>query len=142
MKKLFVLTVGLLLLGSMAFADWDDTAGHGLFPYWQTGGDWYTFITFVNGSEETSDVLHVRFCDVHGNWASDTTMDMYALRHKEMLIFSTSPAVPHWIPTTTAYGYLMFRTVDGGYIHPYAVIYNQVTGSGYVVPAYAQDAGF
>ncbi|MBN1591747.1 MAG: hypothetical protein JW941_00700, partial [Candidatus Coatesbacteria bacterium] len=63
MKKLFVLTVGLLLLGSMAFADWDSANGHGLFPYWQTGENWYTLLIFVNGSEETGDVLNIRFFD-------------------------------------------------------------------------------
>ena len=142
MKKLLVLTVGLLLLGSMAFADWDDAVGRGLFPYWQTGGDWYTLLTFVNGSEETNDVLHIRFCDVHGNFCSDTTADMFAIRFREMLLFSTTPAVPSWIPTSADFGYLKFRTVDGGFIQAYCVIYNQVTGSGYVVPACNQDAGF
>ena len=142
MKKLFVLTVGLLLLGSMAFADWDDAVGHGLCPYWQTGGDWYTFMTFVNGSEETGDVIHIRFADIHGNWCSDTTADMYSIRHRELLMFSTTPQVPNWIPCTAGYGYIKFRTVEGGMIHPYTVIYNQMTGSGYVVPWYVQDAGF
>ena len=142
MKKLFVLTVGLLLLGSMAFADWDDAAGRGLCPYWQSGGDWYTLMSFVNGSEETGDTIHVRFCDANGHWCSDTTGDMFAIRQGEMLMFSTTPSVPTWVPVTAGFGYVEFRAVEGGYIHPYTVIYNQVTGSGYVVPWYNQDAGF
>ncbi|MBN2207686.1 MAG: hypothetical protein JW759_00080 [Candidatus Coatesbacteria bacterium] len=142
MKKLLVLTVGLLLLGSMAFATWDDAAGHALCPYWQTGGNWYTLVTVVNGSEETQDVLYVRFFDVHGNPCSDVTGNMYSIRQKEMLIFSTTASVPTWIPVSAGFGYLMFRAQDGGYIHPYTVIYNQVNGTGYVVPWYRQDAGF
>ena len=142
MKKLFVLTVGLLLLGSMTFADWDDTAGHGVCPYWQSGGDWYTLITFVNGSEETADTIYLRFCTTDGHWCSDTTGDMYGIRQKEMLMFSTVPTVPTWIGTTAGFGYIMFRTDAGGYIHPYTVIYNEITGAGYVVPWFHQDAGF
>ena len=87
-------------------------------------------------------MLHIRFCDVHGNWCSDIMADMYSIRHREMLLFSTTPAVPHWIPTTTDFGYLKFRTDDGGFIHAYCVIYNQMTGSGFVVPAMRQDSGF
>ena len=142
MKKLFVLTVGLLLLGSMAFADWGDAVGRGIFPYWQTGGDWYTLLSFVNGSEETNDVIHIRFFDVHGNPCSDTTADMYSIRAGEMQLYSTTPPVPHWIPTSADFGYILFRTTDGGFIHAYCVIYNQVTGSGYVVPSFGQDSGF
>jgi YD repeat-containing protein len=44
--------------------------------------------------------------------------------------------------TTAEYGYVKFRAEEGGMIHPYCVIYNQMTGSGYVVPAYPQDTGF
>jgi len=141
MKKLLVLTVGLLLVASMAFATWDNAKGQGLCPYWQSGGVWYTLMTFVNGSESTGDTMYVRFCDVHGNWCSDTTT-AYAIRQREMRIFSTTPEVPNWIPITSGYGYVMFRVDGGGYIHPYTVIYNQVTGSGYVVPWYKQGAGF
>ena len=142
MKKLVVLAVGLLLVGGCAMADWDDATGRGLIPYFQSGGDWYTLLSFVNGSEETTDVIHIRFADVHGGWCSDTTADMYAIRQKEMLLFSTTPAVPHWIPMTAGYGYIRFCTLGGGFIHAYCVIYNQVTGSGYVVPAQHQDRGF
>ena len=142
MKKLFVLTVGLLLLGSMAFADWDDANGRGLCPYWQSGGDWYTLMTFVNGSEETPDTIHVRFCTEDGHWCSDTTGDMYSIGPKDMLMFSTVPSIPTWIPTTAGFGYIMFRTVDGGFVHPYTVIYNDITGAGYVVPWFHQDSGF
>ena len=142
MKKLFVLTVGLLLVGSLAFAQWDDANSRGLFPFWQTGGSWYTLLVFVNGSEETTDVLYLRFCDTHGNWCSDTTSDMHSIRYREQLVFSTTPTIPTWIPTTAPTGYAMFRVEGGGFIHPYSVIYNDTTGAGYVVPAYNQDTGF
>ena len=143
MKKLFALAVGLLLLGTVAFAvDWDDTAGRGMFPYWQTGSGWYTLLIFVNGSEETGDVIHIRFCDVHGNWCSDTIGDMYSIRHREQLMFSTSASVPTWIPVTAGYGYVLFRTDTGGYIQGYCVIYNGMTGTGYVVSTCDQNAGF
>ena len=66
MKKLLTLTVGILLLGSCALATWSDANGQGLFPYWQTGGNWYTLLTFVNTSEETGDVIYIRFLPVHG----------------------------------------------------------------------------
>ena len=142
MKKLLVLTVGLLLLGSMAFASWDDAAGKGLCPYWQTGNPWYTLMTFVNGSEDSGDQIYIRFCDVHGNWCSDTTGDSFSIRQREMLIFSTTAAVPKFIAVTAGYGYIKFRVQAGGLIHPYTVIYNQATGKGYVVPWYHQESGF
>ena len=67
MKKLFVLTLGLLLISGIALAvAWEDCPSKGLFPYFHSGGDWYTILVFVNGSEETSDVVHVRFWDAHG----------------------------------------------------------------------------
>ncbi|MBN1592326.1 MAG: hypothetical protein JW941_03630, partial [Candidatus Coatesbacteria bacterium] len=78
----------------------------------------------------------------NGNPVSNTTGDMFSIRATEMLLFSTTPAVPTWIPTTASYGYVKFRTDEGGYIHAYCVIYNQMTGTGYVVPAFVQDAGF
>ena len=67
---------------------------------------------------------------------------MYSIRAGEMLMFSTTPPVPHWIPTSADFGYILFRVVDGGFIHASCVIYNQVTGSGYIVPVYHQDRGF
>ncbi len=144
MKKLFVLAVGLLLLGTVAFAvEWGDTAGHGMFPYWQSGAaGWYTLMIFVNGSEETGDVLHVRFLDVHGNFCSDTTADMYSIKHGEQLMFSTTPAVPTFIPVTAGFGYVLFRTDEGGYIQGYCVIYNGMTSTGYVVSTVDQNSGF
>ena len=66
MRKLLALAVGILLLGSCALATWDDANGRGLIPYWQAGGNWYTLLTFVNTSEETDDVIYIRFRDVHG----------------------------------------------------------------------------
>ncbi|MCD6327404.1 hypothetical protein J7M28_07610 [bacterium] len=142
MKKILVLTVGLLLLGSLAFADWDDAGGRGIFPYWQSGGNWYSLLVFVNGSEETNDILYLRFMDDGGRPCSDTTGDMYNIRAGEQLMFSTVATVPVWIPTTAGYGSVLFRVQDGGYLHPYLVIYNEMTSTGYAVPAYRQDGGF
>jgi len=140
-KKLLALTVGILLLGSCALGTWDDANGRGLFPYWQSGGNWFTLLTFVNGSEETDDQIYLRFIDVHGSSGSYTT-NTYSIRSREMLIFSTTPAVPMFIPVTAGYGYVMFRVQGAGFIQAYCVIYNQVTGSGYTVPAYHQERGF
>lgn len=142
MKRLLVLLIGLFLLAGCARAQWDDAKTRGLFPFWQNGGDWYTLLIFVNGSEETSDVLYIRLCDTHGPGCSDTTSDMYSIRYREQLVFSTTPAIPIWIPNTASTGYVLFRAENGGLIHPYCVIYNRYTGAGYVVPAYHQDHGF
>ena len=143
MKKIIALGVALTLAGGWALAvDWDDATGRGMFPYWQTGGGWYTIVAFVNGSEETSDVIHIRFYPHRGCPCSDTTTDMYSIRAGEMLIFSTTPNVPTWIPVTAGFGYVLFRTDNGGFIQAYCVIYNGMTGSGYVVPALPQDHGF
>ena len=142
MKTIVALTVVLLLVSGCALAEWDTANGRGLIPYWQTGGYWYTLLSFVNTSEETSDVIPVRFFPIHGSPCSDTGIDMYSIRAGEMLMFSTTPSVPHWIPTSADYGIIKFRTVGGGFIHACCVIYNQVTGSGYIVPAYHQDRGF
>ena len=141
MKKLLTLTAGILFLGSCALATWDDANGRGLIPYWQTGGNWFTLLTFVNGSEETGDVIYIRPIDVHGSGCIDTSLS-YSIRQREMLIFSTTAGVPTWIPVTAGYGHIKFRVQDGGFIHAYCVIYNQVNGTGYIVPAYHQDAGF
>jgi hypothetical protein len=130
-----------LAIGSCALATWDDANGRGLIPYWQTGGNWYTLVTLVNGSEETGDVIYIRFLDVHDG-GSVTMGNVYSIRQREMLIFSTTPQVPTWIPVSGRYGYIEFRAEGGGFIHAYCVIYNQVTGNGYVVPAHHQDAGF
>ena len=137
MKKLLTLTVGILLLGSCALATWDDANGRGLIPYWQTGGNWYTMLTFVNTSEETGDVIYIRFA-----LFSDATSDAYSIRQGEMLVFSTTPMVPTWIPVSAGYGYVRFRVQGGGCIQTLCVIYNQVSGTGYTIPAYHQDAGF
>ena len=143
MKTILTLTIVLMLVSCCALpVGWYDCKGKGLFPYWQTGGDWYTVLSFVNGSEETGDVLHIRFMDVHASGSSDLPPNIYSIRAREMLIFSTTPDVPLWIPTTTDYGYIMFRTDEGGFIHAYCVIYNHITGNGYIVPACHQDHGF
>jgi len=132
-----------VLAGSVALAvDWDDAKGRGMFPYWQNGGGWYTIVAFVNGSEETSDVIHIRFYPHRGCPCSDTTTDMYSIRAGEMLIFSTTPNVPTFIPVTAGFGYVLFRTDNGGFIQAFCAIYNGMTGSGYVVQAVHQDHGF
>ena len=141
MKKLLALTVGILLLGSCALATWDDANGRGLFPYWQTGGNWFTLLTFVNTSEETDDVIYIRLRDVHGSPCSDTSNN-YSIRQREMLIVSTTASVPIWYPVTAGYGFTEFRAQDGGFIQAFCVIYNQVKGTGYTVPAYHQERGF
>lgn len=143
MKKIIALGVALVLVGGCALAGyWGDATGRGMFPYYQTGAGWYTIVVFVNGSEETGDVIHIRFYPAHGSPCSNTTGDMFAIRAGEMLIFSTSPSVPIWIPVTATYGYTLFRVDNGGFIQAYCVIYNGMTGNGYVVPAVPQDHGF
>jgi len=143
MRRIIALGMALVLVGGWAMAvDWDDTKGRGMFPYWQTGGGWYTILVFVNGSEETSDVIHIRFIDIYGCPCTDTTTDMYSIRAGEMLIFSTTPNVPTFIPVTAGFGYVLFRTDNGGFIQAFCAIYNGMTGSGYVVQAVHQDHGF
>lgn len=141
MRGALLLFLALSLVASCALAQWDDAKSRGLFPFWQTGGDWFTVLVFVNGSEETSDVIYVRFVTTH-SWSSDTTTDRYGIRYREQLVFSTSPSVPLWIPTTASTGYIVSRVKDGGMIHPYCVVYNGLTGAGFAVPAYHQDHGF
>ena len=131
----------MVFAGSIGEATWDDANSRGLIPYWQDGGDWYTFFVFVNGSETASDVLYLRLEGPHGSPCSDTST-AYGIRAGEMLTFSTTPEVPVWVPTTASYGWARFRAEEGGFIHPYCVIYNQVTQSGYTVPAYPEDHGF
>jgi len=67
---------------------------------------------------------------------------MFSIRAGEMLMFSTSGSVPIFIPVTAGYGYILFRTDNGGFIQAYCAIYNGMTGTGYVVPALPQDHGF
>jgi len=141
MKIIATVTAAFLAIGACALATWDNANGLGLFPYTQTGGNWYTLMTFVNTSEETDDVIYIRFCDVHGSWCSDTPGFM-AIRSRGMLIVSTSQSVPIWYPVTAGYGFIMFRVQGGGFIQTFCVVHNQATGSGYTVPAYHQDAGF
>ena len=142
MRKIALCTLVLLLMSATLFADWYNCAGRGLLPFWINAGDFYTLLVFVNGDEDTNDVIHIRFCDDNGNWCSDPTADMYSIRSRGMLVFSTRQKTPCWIPTTADYGYVMFRTWDGGYIHAWALICNEVSGAAMVVPAYDQDSGF
>ena len=142
MKTIVAFAVLFLVVGGCALAGWDDCNGRGLFPFWQTGGDWYTLLTAINTSEETNDVIRIRFRDVHGSPCSDFPDGPYSIRHGEMLMFSTTPSVPFWIPTSADFGFILFRTVDGGCIQTFCVVYNEATGSGYTVPALHQDRGF
>ena len=142
MKRLLALTVGLIVLGASAQATWDDAVGRSGFAYWQTGGDWHTILTFVNGSEVDDETMYIRFYDVHGNPCSDTTADMFSIRAREMLIFTTHPHVGIGIPTSADYGYILFRVENGGSILAFCVIFNQVTGHGYVIPAFRPENAF
>ncbi len=142
MRKIALCTLTLLFMSAVLFARWDDAYGRGLIPFWINAGDFYTLLVFVNGHEETSDTIHVRFCNHNGHFCSDTTGDMYGFRSREMLVFSTTPKVPTWIPTTASYGYVKFRPVDGGFIQAWALIINDLSGAAMVVPAYSQDYGF
>ena len=130
----------LALISLECEATWDDAEVRGIIPYWQSGGDWFTLLAFVNGSEETSDMLHIRLYDGHSPCGDSCAVR--AIRPQEMLTFSTTAAIPTWIPVTAGYGWILFRAQDGGFIHPYCVVYNRATGTGYVVPAYNQDDGF
>jgi len=136
-----MLTTMLVVLGSWALADWDSCNGRGLFPYWQTGSNWHTLLTFVNTSEETDDVIYIQFWDVHGS-SMEPTEGVWSIRHGEMLVFSTTPEVPIWIPVTAGYGWIRFRVEHGGFIQPFCLISNRANCSGYIVPAYHQDSGF
>lgn len=128
-----------MLVCGVAFGTWDDALCRSAFPYFQTGGNWYTLLIFVNVSEDTDDVLYVRFCDSHGNFCSDTTSGIYSIRANEQLMFSTESGVGTWIPTTSSYGYVKFRSdgspLGGDNILALAVIYNGATGAGYVIPS-------
>ena len=141
MRRIGLFTFALLSLAAALFATWDDAAGRGLIPFWINYGDYYTLLAFVNGDEDTPDVIYIRFCDVHGNWCSDPTA-AWSIRQREMLRFSTTQKVPYWIPTTASYGYVKLRAQNGGYVHAWALIYNEISGTAMVVPAYDQDNGF
>ncbi|MBN1593912.1 MAG: hypothetical protein JW941_11780 [Candidatus Coatesbacteria bacterium] len=110
-----ILTLMLAMAGGIGFADWDSAKGHGLIPYWENGDDWYTLLIFVNGSEETGDIVSIRIFDILGN----SECSMFSIRQREQLIFSTTPSVPTWMPTTASYGYVKFRVDEGGFIHAY-----------------------
>jgi len=142
MKRALLLTAGLMLVCGVAFGAWDDAPYRCAFPYFQTGGNWYTLLILVNGLEKMDDVLYVRFCDAHGNFCSDTTNDTYSIRANEQLIFSTVGGIGTWIPTTSGYGYVKFRSEGDSFgqdnILAYAVIYNRVTGAGFVIPSLIQ----
>ena len=147
LTKLCVLTLAIVTLSGASLADWDDACGRGLIPFWINTPTHYTMIVFVNGSEDDSDVLHLRFCDTEGDFCSDTTGDMFSIRRSEMLMFSTRENPPSLfncthIPVTAPHGYAMFRTVDGGFIHVFAFIVNEITGRLATVPVYDQETGF
>jgi len=145
MKKLVLLALlalSVLMLHSTSLATWDDAKGRAVAPFWQSVGVWYTMIVFVNGSEDAYDTIYVRFCDVHGNFSSDTHQDMFSIRPGEQLIVSTKPGVGYSMVISAFYGYIQFRADAGGHIHAYPLIYNEQTGGGFVVPVYNQDFGF
>ena len=148
LTRLPVIIVSLLILSGASFAYWDDAAGCGIIPFWINTPTHYMMIVFINGSEGNSDDVHLRFCDTEGNFCSDTIGgDLYAIRHGEMLMFSTRANPPSLftcthIPVTAPHGYAMFRTEGGGFIHAFAFIVNDTTGQLVTVPIYAQDSGF
>jgi len=135
-----VIALLLALVSLQCEATWDDAKTKGIFPYWQSGGDWFTLMAFVNGSEETSDMLYIRLYDGHSSCSDTPTF--YWIRPKEMRTFSTTVEIPTWIPATASYGWILFRVEHGEPIHAYCVVYNRVTCTGYTVPAYDQDDGF
>jgi len=145
LTRLFVVTLALILLSGASLAGWDDAYGRGLIPFWINTPTHYTMIVFINGSEDYNDVVHLRFCDTNGDFCSDTTGDMYSIRSGEMLMFSTR-ANPlslldcRHIPVSAPHGYAMFRPVEGGFIHAFAFIVNDITGGLTTVPICAQHS--
>ena len=148
MRRISLCTLTLLFMSAVLFARWDDCAFRGLFPFWVNAGDFYTLLVFINGDEASGDIIHIRFCDENGHWCSDTTADMFGIRDREMLAFTTKPKsyeprLPQWIPTTASYGYVKFRAADAWEdIHAWALIISDLSGAAMVVPAYDQDNGF
>ncbi len=148
LARLSVITLALIILSGASLADWDDACGRGLIPFWINTPTHYTMIVFVNGSEGYTDYVHLRFCDTEGRFCSDATGDMYGIRQNEMLMFSTRANPPSFfdycrhIPVSAPHGYAMFRTVEGGFIHAFAFIVNEITGRLVTVPIYDQDKGF
>jgi len=141
MKRALALTVGFLALCSCALATWDDALGRSGFGYWQTGGDWVTIISVVNGSEVNDETIYIRFYDTHGNPNCEAG-NTFTIRAGEMLTFSTRPEIPTWIPVTAGYGYVLFRVQDGGPVHAWCAILNLVTWSGYVIPPFSPETAF
>jgi len=45
-------------------------------------------------------------------------------------------------PPSASYGYVKFRTIEGGSIQAQALIVSGLSGAAMVVPAYHQDWGF
>ena len=144
LTRILVVTTAIIILSGASFADWNDVYGCGLIPFWINTPTHYTVIVFVNGNEDRTDILHLRFCDTRGDFCSDTTRDMFCIRDGEMLMFSTR-ANPFslldctHIPVSAPHGYAMFRTVEGtGCIHAFAFIVNDITGRLTTVPIYEQ----
>ena len=142
MKKLILLAIAVLMLHAVSLATWEDANSRGLGVYWQSGGVWFTMVVFVNGSEEDYDTIYVRFCDRYGNFCSDTHNDTFSIRPGEQLTVSTKPGVGYAMMLSAPFGYIKFRADEGGYIHAYALIYNEVTFGVFVVPTFYQDGGF
>ncbi len=142
MKKLVLLALAVLMVHAVSLATWEDANSRGIGAYWQSGGDFFTMIVFVNGSEEDYDTIYVRFCDKYGNFCSDTHGAMFSIRPGEQLTISTKLGVGYALVVSAPFGYIKFRAEEGGHVHAYTLIYNEVTYGGFVVPTYNQDSGF
>lgn len=149
MKHAALVVVGLLLLSSFSFAQWEDAPARGLIPFWMNGGGFYTLLVFVNSSEEGNSIISLRFCDTRGEFCSDTTFDMHSIRYREQIVFSTNPRVPLYIPVSANMGYVLFRAEgcygymqSGGIVQAYALIVNEILGTCIPVPVCWQDCGF
>ncbi|MBN1591742.1 MAG: hypothetical protein JW941_00675 [Candidatus Coatesbacteria bacterium] len=140
--------IAVAMLTSVSAADWDSASGKpGLIPFWIDTPIHYTMIVFVNGSEDYNDVISLRLCDPNGYLCSTISSRLFSLRSREMLMFSTKANPPSLfdcfqIPVSAPHGYAMFRVDEGGSIHAFAFIVNEVTGRLTEVPVYVQDKGF
>ena len=147
LTRLSIVIMAFIILSAASLADWDDTYGRALIPFWINTPTHYTMIILINGCEYDADVVHLRFCDTTGEFCSDTADDMYSIRGGVMLMFSTRANPPSMfdcthIPVSASHGYAMFRSVEGCPIHAFAFIVNDITGRLATIPIYVQDSGF
>ena len=143
MKPTAIMIALLLALVSLqCHATWDEASSRGIFPFWLSDGDWYTLLVFVNGNEETQDLLYVRFYTSDGHCCSDTSA-AWGFRLREQLLFSTKPGLDAtYLEPTAEFGYVKFRLQDGAYVQAYELICNKVMMTAVPVPAYDQEDGF